>query len=150
MEPTSIVIPQLWTISRYHPTRHPGCLGWSVHFPPPDILLVHHFHGKYSINTLYLYHTISAKESLTFSIEGDSINVISMVDFWIGGVDQRLFGLSAAVPPKKPKRVTPIETLGVFGSPTSKNRVTGRVKQQRTKMITSVINTSPGAQCTWN
>ena len=29
---------------------------------------------------------------------GDSMDVVSMVDFWIGGVDQRSFGLSTAAP----------------------------------------------------
>ena len=38
-----------------------------------------------------------------FSIEGNSINVVSMVDIWMGGVDQRLFGLSTAAPPEKSK-----------------------------------------------
>ena len=38
-----------------------------------------------------------------------------------GGVGQRLFGLSTAVPPeKKSKIVTSIETLGVCSSPTQK------------------------------
>ena len=39
-----------------------------------------------------------------FSIEGNSINVVSVVEFWMGGVDQRLFGLSAAAPPEKNPR----------------------------------------------
>ena len=41
-----------------------------------------------------------------------------MVNFWMGGVDQRLFGLSTAALMKKTKRVIPLETLGVFDSPT--------------------------------
>ena len=36
-----------------------------------------------------------------FSIEGDSVNVVSMVDFWMGRVDKRLFGLSRAAPPEE-------------------------------------------------
>ena len=42
-----------------------------------------------------------------------------MVDFWVVGVYQRLFGPSAAVPPekKKTKIVTPIEPWGVLAVP---------------------------------
>ena len=36
-----------------------------------------------------------------FSIEGNSINVVSMVEFWMGGLDQRFFGPSAAAPREK-------------------------------------------------
>ena len=59
-----------------------------------------------------------------FNIEGNPINVGSLVDFWMGGVDQRLFGLSAVAPPeqKNPKIVTPVETLRVCGSPTPRIR----------------------------
>ena len=60
-ETTSLVVPQFCTIDGYQPTWHPKYVGWSVHLPPPDIMLVYHFHGKYSVNTLYLYHLISAK-----------------------------------------------------------------------------------------
>ena len=31
-------------------------------------------------------------------MDGDSIDVVSMVDLWMGGVDQRIFGLSTATP----------------------------------------------------
>ena len=60
-EPTSMVVPQFCTISRYQPAWHPGCVAWSVHLPPPDAMLVHNFCGKYNVNTLYLYHLTSAK-----------------------------------------------------------------------------------------
>ena len=43
---------------------------------------------------------MSAKHHF-FGIEGNSINVVSMVDFWMGRVDQRLFDLSAAASPEK-------------------------------------------------
>ena len=36
-------------------------------------------------------------------IGGDTIDVNYMVDFWMGVVDQKTFGLSAAAPLGKPK-----------------------------------------------
>ena len=36
-------------------------------------------------------------------MNGDSINVVSKLDFWDGGVDQRISGPSAAAPPLETK-----------------------------------------------
>ena len=36
-----------------------------------------------------------------FSIEGNSINVVSMVDFWTGGSGPKIIWLSAAALPDK-------------------------------------------------
>ena len=122
MEPTSMVILQFCTISRYQPTQHPGCLGWSVHLPPPDIMLVHDFCGKYSVNTLYLYHPISAKCHLLLALRG----IPSMLSlWWIFGWGEwtKDYLVQVQLPhQKKPKTVNPIETLGVFGSSTPKAR----------------------------
>ena len=38
-----------------------------------------------------------------------------MVDFWMGGVDQKIFDLNTAAPPEKSKRQLPLEVLWVFG-----------------------------------
>ena len=43
-------------------------------------------------------------DTIHLGIERNSINVVSMVDFWTGVLDQRLFGLSAAAPPEKNPR----------------------------------------------
>ena len=40
-------------------------------------------------------------------MDGDSIDVVSMVDFWKGGADQRIFGLNPAAPLGKSKRSAP-------------------------------------------
>ena len=40
---------------------------------------------------------------MILGIDGDAIDVVSMVDFWIGEVDQRIFGLSAAANWEKKK-----------------------------------------------
>ena len=40
-------------------------------------------------------------------IDGDTIDVVSMLDFWIGEVDQRIFGPNTAAPPGKMKKTTP-------------------------------------------
>ena len=76
-----MAVLQFCTISRHQPAWHPGWLGWSVHFHPPGIMLVHCFVG--SVNTLYLYHLISAQHHSLLAL-GDSINVVSGVDFWMG------------------------------------------------------------------
>ena len=47
------------------------------------------------------YSTLCLLSTTHFSIEGNSLNVVPMVDFWMGGLDQRLFGLSATAPPEK-------------------------------------------------
>ena len=59
---------------------------------------------------------------LTFSIEGDSSNVISMVDVWMGEWTKDYLVWAWLPHWGKNPRVTPIETLGVFGSPTTKTR----------------------------
>ena len=61
-------------------------------------------------------------------------------------VDQRLFGLSTAVPPEKKQQSNPDRDSGSVWQSHLENKVTKRVKQQSTKLITSAINTSPGAQ----
>ena len=77
-------------------------------------------------STVWIYSTYSITCLLgttLFGIKGNSLDVVSMVDFLDGGVDQRLFGPSTTAPlEKNPKRITPIETLGVCSSPTQKTR----------------------------
>ena len=122
---------QLCTISKYQLAQHPGCLGWAVHLPPPDILLAHHFHGKYSVNTLYLYHLISAKHLSLLAFRG-ILSMLSYGGFWMRGVDQRLFGLSAAAPPEKKTKSNPHRDSGSVSKFHPENKVTGRVKQLST------------------
>ena len=46
-----------------------------------------------------------------FSMDGDSTHVVSMVDFWMGGVDQRTCGPCPAAPTTyKPTKQLPRET----------------------------------------
>ena len=72
-------------------------------------------HSTYSITCL--------PSTTYFSIEGNSLNVVSMVGFWMEGVDQRLFDPSTTAPPEKnPKRASPIETQWVCSCPTKKTR----------------------------
>ena len=49
------------------------------------------------VQTLYLKHPKSVRQTIS-GVDGYSINVISMVDFWMEGVDQRTFGPCAAAP----------------------------------------------------
>ena len=144
-----MAILQFCTISRYQPTQHPGCLGWSVYLPPPDIMLVHHFCGKYSVKTLYLYHPISAKHHSLLTLRGFHQWHLhgGFLDGW---VHQRLLVWAQLPHQEKPKRVNPIETLGVSGSSTPKARWQVEQNKCSTKVITPVVNTSPGAQCKWN
>ena len=46
---------------RYQSIQYLGCSGWSVYLSPCHNLSVHCFLGKYSVNTLYLFHHMSAK-----------------------------------------------------------------------------------------
>ena len=55
-----------------------------------------------------------------------------MVDFWMEGVDQRLFGLSAAAPPEKKAESNPHRDSGSVWQSHPKNKVTGKAKQQST------------------
>ena len=150
-EPTSMEIQQFCTISTHQSIQHPWCLAWSVHLPPPYIMLLHHFYGKYSVNTLYLYHPISAKHHSLFSIEGYSINVISMVDFGMEGELTKDYLVWAQLPhQKKIQESKPHRDSGSVWQFYPQNKVTGRAKQYSTKTITPVVNGSPGAQCKWN
>ena len=76
-------VPKLWIAGRYQSAQHLGCMGWSVYLSSFYILSVHHFLGTYGVNTLYLFHTMSASTT-HFGIEENSINVASMADFWTG------------------------------------------------------------------
>ena len=84
-ELTSMEVLEFWFAGSYQCIQHLGCIGWSVYLSPCYILLVHHFLGKYSVNTLYLYHHMFAKLYSVFGIEGNSFNVVSMVDLWMVG-----------------------------------------------------------------
>ena len=70
-------------------------------------------------------YTITCLQSATpFSVEGNPFNVVSVVDFLVGGgVDWRLFGPSTTAPPEnKFQESIPIETQGVYSNPTQKIR----------------------------
>ena len=73
-------------------------------------------------STVWIHSTLSntcLQSTNHLGIEGNSFNVVSVVDFWMGG----LSGPSATAPPEKiPKRMTPIETLGVCSTSTQKAR----------------------------
>ena len=70
-----------------------------------DILPVHHFGGKYSLNTLYIYHHMSVKH-YSFGIQRNFLNVVPKVDCWMGkGVDQRIFGpIATPLPGQNPTK----------------------------------------------
>ena len=54
-------LPKLCISDRYQPTQHLGCMGWSVYLSPFNIMSVHCFCGRYSVNTLYFFHPMSAR-----------------------------------------------------------------------------------------
>ena len=131
-EPTSMVVPQFCTIGRYQPALHPRCMDWSVNLPPPDIMFVHPFCGKYSVNTLYLYHLISAKHhSLLALREIPSMSSLWWI-FWMGGGNQRLFGVSTATPLEQNQESNPHRDSGSVWQSHPKNKVISGVKQQST------------------
>ena len=67
---TSVEVLEFCIIGRCHPAQHPGCVGWSVHLSPFQIMPVHQFCGKYSVSTLYLYHPISAMYHSLLALRG--------------------------------------------------------------------------------
>ena len=69
-------------------------------------------------------------------IAGDTIHANSLVDFWMGGVDQRIFGLNTAAPLKKPKRQLPIEVLWVPGQYNPEDGVHGRIIKKHLQSLT--------------
>ena len=61
---------ELQFAGRYQSNQHLGCIGWTVYRFPCYILSVHHFQGKYSVITLYLYHHMSAKHYSVLALRG--------------------------------------------------------------------------------
>ena len=59
-EPTPMEVPELWIAGRYQPVQHLRCIGRSVYLSSFYTMSLHHFCGKYSVNTLYLFHPMSA------------------------------------------------------------------------------------------
>ena len=96
-ELTPMEVLEFWFARKYQTTQHLGCIGWCSCCIKP----VQHFLGKYSVNTLYLYHHMSAKhhsfwhcgEFLQCSLCGGILHG--------GGVDQRLFDPCTTAPPEK-------------------------------------------------
>ena len=126
MEPISMVVPQFCTISRYQPTQHPGCMGFSVHLPPPDIMLVHYFCGKYSVKTLHLYHLISTKHHSLLALRG----IPSMSSLWwifAWGSGPKVIWSKCSCPTKK-KDSSPHRDFGSVWQSHPENKVTGRSK----------------------
>ena len=68
-------------------------------------------------NTLFKSLQICSTHA-TPGIDGDTMHVDSLVEFWMGGVDQRIFGPSTAAPLEKPKRQHPREVQWLSGSMT--------------------------------
>ena len=60
-EQTPVEVLELWFAGRYQSAWDLECMGWSVHLSSFYILSVHCFLGKYGVNTLYLFHPMSAK-----------------------------------------------------------------------------------------
>ena len=53
--------------------------------------------------------------------------MLTMMDVWMGGVDQRIFGPCTAAPLEKPKRHLPIEALWVSAQYNPEDDVQGRI-----------------------
>ena len=56
-----------------------------------------------------------------------------MVDFWMGGVDQRLFGPSATAPPEKIQRGNPNKDSGNVQHPHQEKKMTGITESDNIK-----------------
>ena len=73
-----------------------------------------------------------------FGIEGNSINVVSIVDFWMGEWTKEYLVWVQLPHQKKIQRFNPHRDLRSVQQPHRENKVTGIVKSE---------NTSPGSQC---
>ena len=70
--------------------------GWSAHLPAHHGRPVQHFWEEYKVTLLKPSQICQTQTNS--GMDGDSMDVVSMVDFLDGGVDQRIFGLSTAAP----------------------------------------------------
>ena len=70
LKPTSVEVPEFQFAGRYQSIQHLGCMDWSVYLSSCYILSVHHFLEKYSVNTLYVYHHMSAKHYSVLTFRG--------------------------------------------------------------------------------
>ena len=62
------------------------CVDWSVYLLLCHILSVYHFLEEYSVNNTVLVSSCVCQVLLSFSIEGNSSNAISVVDLWMVGM----------------------------------------------------------------
>ena len=76
----------------------PACTLWQA---------LQHFWGRVQCEVTLLKPSQICQTQTISGIDGDSIYIVSVVDFWMGGVDQRIFGLSTAAPLGKSKRSAP-------------------------------------------
>ena len=74
-------------------------------------------------------------------IDGDTIHVDSMVEVWLG-VDQKISGLSMAIPPEKPKVQLPLEVLLMFGQSNPEDGVHGRIIKEHLQNLAQCIDGS--------
>ena len=68
-------------------------VGWPVHLPVHLVVPAHSFCERYSVNNTLLEPSQVCQTQMIPGIGGDTTDVDSMVDFWMGGVDQLIFGL---------------------------------------------------------
>ena len=100
-------------------------MGQSSHLSALGGRLVQCFWEKYSIKALYLK---SVWHEQFFSMGGGSAYVVSMMDFLMGGVDQRTFGPCTAAPLLTNQTVSSPEKLSECSAGVPQ-RVVYKVKQ---------------------
>ena len=99
------------------------------------------FCGKHSVNTLYLYHLISAKDHLLLAFRGNpSMSSLWWIFGWEGSGPKVIWS-EHSCPHQKNQESNPHRDSGSVWQSYPENKVTGRVKQESTKMITSAIKT---------
>ena len=83
-----------------------------------------------------------------FSVEGNSITVVSMVEFWMGEWTKGYLVWVQLPHQKNSKKVTPIETLGVCSSPTQETpRYSKNSKVTTQALVDSVSGVNTTAVC---
>ena len=83
---------------RYWYIQHLGCMDQSVYLPSCHILSVYHFLEEFSVNNTVPVPSCVYQALLNFGIEGNSFNIIPMVDLWMVGEWARGYLTQAQLP----------------------------------------------------
>ena len=124
---------------KWHPSQCFQYFGFPMHLLLYHLMHGHGLHGEYSVRTLYSNHHKSVQHTQFLALMG----LPSMSTVWMildGGMDQRIFGQSAAAPLAKPRRQIPTEALWVYGHYNPEDGGHGRIIKKQMQNLAQCIN----------